>query len=142
MASYGPVSLVAISFPGNEFKGEIAPALEELISSGTVRIIDLAFISKDGEGHLVAFEINDLDDDVYGQIDPYVDEVSSLLGEEDIASVGEMLELDSSAALFLFENSWAAKFATAVQNANGQLLMSETVPASVVNAIADGELSA
>ena len=142
MASYGPVSLVAISFPGNEFKGEIAPALEELISSGTVRIIDLAFISKDGEGNLVAFEINDLDDDVYGQIDPYVDEVSSLLGEEDIASVGEMLELDSSAALFLFENSWAAKFATAVQNANGQLLMSETVPASVVNAIADGELSA
>ena len=138
MASYGPVSLVAISFPGNEFKGEIAPALEELISSGTVRIIDLAFISKDGEGNLVAFEINDLDDDVYGQIDPYVDEVSSL----DIASVGEMLELDSSAALFLFENSWAAKFATAVQNANGQLLMSETVPASVVNAIADGELSA
>lgn len=142
MASYGPVSLVVISFPGNEFKGEIAPALEELISSGTVRIIDLAFVSKDGEGNLVAFEINDLDDDVYGQIDPYVEEVSSLLGEEDIASVGEMLDLNSSAALFLFENSWAAKFAAAVRNANGQLVMSETIPAAVVNAIADGELSA
>lgn len=142
MASYGPVSLVVISFPGNEFKGEIAPALEDLVSSGTVRIIDLAFVSKDGEGNLVAFEINDLDDDIYGQIDPYVEEVSSLLGEEDIAAVGDLLELDSSAALFLFENSWAAKFVDAVRNANGQLVMSETIPAEVVNAIADGELSA
>ncbi len=140
MASYGPVSLVVISFPGNEFRGEIAPALGDLVSSGTIRVIDIVFVSKDEDGNILSVEMSDLGEELVSQIDPVVSEVSSLLGEDDIAQIGELLEPNSSAAMLLFENAWARTFATAVQNANGEVLMNELIPAAVVNAVADGEL--
>ncbi len=43
----GPVEYVVIAFPGSQFTGEIAPALADLIDAGTIRVIDLAFVSKD-----------------------------------------------------------------------------------------------
>jgi uncharacterized membrane protein len=140
MASYGPVSLVVISFPGNEFRGEIAPALGNLIERGTIRVIDIVFVAKDVDGTVLSLEVNDLGEEVFSQIDPVVSEVSSLLGEDDIAQIAEMLEPNSSAAMLLFENTWASTFTTAVQNANGEVLMHELIPAAVVNAVADGEL--
>ena len=140
MASYGPVSLVVISFPGNEFRGEIAPALGDLVSSGTIRVIDIVFVSKDEDGNVLSVEMSELDEAIVSQIDPVVSEVASLLGEDDIARIGELLELNSSAAMLLFENAWASTFTTAVRNANGEVLMNELIPAAVVNAVADGEL--
>ena len=140
MASYGPVSLIVISFPGNEFRGEIAPALGDLVSSGTIRVIDIVFVSKDEDGNVLSVEMSELDEAIVSQIDPVVSEVASLLGEDDIARIGELLELNSSAAMLLFENAWASTFTTAVRNANGEVLMNELIPAAVVNAVADGEL--
>ncbi len=140
MASYGPVSLVVISFPGNEFRGEIAPALGNLIESGTIRVIDIVFVAKDVDGTVLSFEIKDLGEEISSQIDPVVSEASNLLGEDDIARIAEMLEPNSSAALLLFENAWASTFTTAVQNANGEVLMHELIPAAIVNAVAEGEL--
>ena len=140
MASYGPVSLVVISFPGNEFRGEIAPALGDLVASGTIRVIDIVFVSKDEDGNVLSVEMSELDEAIVNQIDPVVSEVSSLLGEDDIAQIADMLEPNSSAAMLLFENAWASTFTTAVRNANGEVLMNELIPAAVVNAVADGEL--
>jgi uncharacterized membrane protein len=140
MASYGPVSLIVISFPGNEFRGEIAPALGDLVSSGTIRVIDIVFVSKDEDGNVLSVEMSELDEAIVSQIDPVVSEVSSLLGEDDIARIAELLEPNSSAAMLLFENAWASTFTTAVRNANGEVLMNELIPAAVVNAVADGEL--
>ena len=47
MEEIGPVEYMIVSFPGNRFTGEIAPALGKLVESNTIRIIDLAFVSKD-----------------------------------------------------------------------------------------------
>jgi uncharacterized membrane protein len=140
MASYGPVSLVVISFPGNEFRGEIAPALGNLIESGTIRVIDIVFVAKDEDGNVLSLEMSELGEEIASQIDPVVSEVSSLLGEDDIAQIAELLEPNSSAAMLLFENAWASTFTTAVRNANGEVLMHELIPAAVVNAVAEGEL--
>lgn len=139
MDAYGPVSLVVISFPGNAFQGEIAPAIRDLVEAGTIRMLDIVFVAKDAEGNLRSLELGDLDDDVFGEIDVMASDVASMLGESDIAQIGEMLDPDSSAALLLFENSWATRFATAMRDANGQVMMNELIPAAMVNTLANGE---
>jgi hypothetical protein len=59
----GPVEYLVVEFPGNQFKGEIAPALANLIEKGTIRIIDLLFVKKDAEDNVTAFELSDLADE-------------------------------------------------------------------------------
>jgi hypothetical protein len=56
----GPVDFMVVAFPGNKFKGEIAPALARLVEAGTVRIIDVAFVGKGGTGPIAAVEPEDL----------------------------------------------------------------------------------
>ena len=62
MASMGPVEYVVIAFPGNRFKGEIVPAVAELVDNDVVRILDVAFIKKDADGNVTMFEYDSLDD--------------------------------------------------------------------------------
>src|SRR5918994_7488314 len=64
MEEIGPVEYMIVSFPGNRFTGEIAPALGKLVESNTIRIIDLAFASKDADGNVPAFELSDIDEKV------------------------------------------------------------------------------
>ena len=63
-AEIGPVEYLIVAFPGNKFRGEIAPALADLVEAGTIRIIDIAFVGKDEDGEVAAFELSDLDPDV------------------------------------------------------------------------------
>ena len=44
--SLGPIEMLVVKFPGNQFSGEIIPALGELVENGTVRIVDLLFAVK------------------------------------------------------------------------------------------------
>jgi hypothetical protein len=62
MTSMGPVEYVVIAFPGNRFKGEIVPAVAELVDHDVVRIIDVVFIKKDADGNAAVFEYDSLDD--------------------------------------------------------------------------------
>ncbi len=119
--TYGPIELLVLKFPGNQFRGEIVPAMEELVENGTVRIIDLLFVQKDSNGDLTIIEMTELDEDDRQAYDPLVDDVSGLISEEDAFIFAGSLEPNSSAGLLLFENVWAARFAQAVQNANGEV---------------------
>jgi hypothetical protein len=135
----GPIEILVVKFPGNEFKGEIAPALRDLVESGTIRIIDLIFAIKNETGDVAVVELNDLSDDEYGAFDPVVSDTNGMLSEEDAREIGETLERDSSAALMLFENVWAEKFRDAVLNAKGELVMNERIPKAVVDEIMASE---
>ncbi|MGH8985239.1 MAG: DUF6325 family protein, partial [Acidimicrobiia bacterium] len=110
----GPVEILMVEFPGNEFTGEIAPALAELVDQGTIRVIDLLFVTKDANGNVGAIELSDADDAVRSAFEPIVEEASGLLSEEDIEDLGEGLDPDSSAAMLLFEHVWATRFRDAV----------------------------
>jgi uncharacterized membrane protein len=125
----GPVDLVLLSFPGNQFTGEIAPALGDLVSSGTVRILDLVFITKDADGNVAAVELDQLGD-VGAGFEDVEGEVNELLTEEDIEAAGEELEPNSSAALLMFENTWAARLVSAIRGANGEVVAHERIPMS------------
>ena len=116
----GPVELLVIKFPGNEFRGEIAPALRELVENGTIRIIDLLFIKKDADGTVTANELMDLAPDLYEIFDPLVSDIEGLLADDDVQALAGALENNSSAGVLLFENVWATRFRDAVLNAHGQ----------------------
>jgi hypothetical protein len=130
----GPVEYMVVGFPGNKFRGEIAPALADLVEAGTIRIIDLTFVGKDADGNVLALELNDLDPDVQEAFGSVEHEVGGLFNEEDLEAVAEQLEPNSSAALLVWEDVWAARFANAVRDADGVLLDIQRIPHEVVMA--------
>jgi hypothetical protein len=132
--SIGPVEYLIVAFPGNQFKGEIIPALADLVEAGTIRIIDLAFVMKDADGAVVTAELGDLDSEVFKAFDALSPETMGLLNEEDLAAAGEELDPNSSAALLVWEDTWATTLRDAIVNAGGEVLDLERVPYEVVNA--------
>jgi hypothetical protein len=128
----GPLELLVVKFPGNRFTGEIAPALTELVEGGLIRVIDILFVIKDDVGEVTVLEINDLDDDDFSQFDPVVADLTGMLTPDDARSLSASFEPNSSAAIMLFENTWATKFRDTLVRANGQLVLNERIPRAVV----------
>ena len=130
----GPVEYMVVGFPGNKFSGEIAPALSELVESGTIRIIDLTFVLKDENGDVAAFEVNDLDPEVADALRSVGAERGNLLNEDDVLDVGEALEPNQSAALLVWEDLWAGRLAQALRDADGVLIDLQRIPHDIVMA--------
>jgi hypothetical protein len=142
MEEIGPVDYLIVGFPGNRFRGEIAPALADLVEAGTIRIIDIAFVGKDEDGNAVAMELTELDPDVQAALETAGIEVGGLLNEDDLMDAAEGLEPNSSAALLVWENVWAREVAQAMRNAGGELLAFERLPHEVVQAAREWALEA
>jgi hypothetical protein len=124
----GPVDGLVVEFPGSRFNGEIAPALDDLVERGIIRVLDLLVLKKDTDGSLEAFELADLDESEIGQLRAYEAELAMLLGEDDVAAVAEAIEPGSAAACIVYENTWAAPFASAMRRAGGQLVADGRIP--------------
>ena len=129
MEEIGPVDYAIVAFPGNRFRGEIAPAIADLVEEGTIRIIDISFVGKDEDGNTVAMELTELDPDIQEGI-----EVGGLFNEDDLMDAAEGLEPNSSAALLVWENVWARKVTQAMRDAGGVLLAFDRIPHEVVQA--------
>lgn len=134
MEEIGPVDYAIVAFPGNRFRGEIGPAIAEQVEAGTIRVIDIAFVGRSVAGETVALELSELDPDVRAGLEAAGVEASGLFSDEDLMAAAEELEPGSSAALFVWENLWAARIAQAVRDAGGVLLDFERVPHDVVQA--------
>ncbi len=133
MMSIGPVEYVLIGFPDNKFTGGIAPALADLVDSGTVRIIDLVFIQKDADGNVLSFEYDELAETAaYGDIDGDAD---GFLDEEDILAAAEELDNNSSTLLIVWEDLWAAPLAAEIVASGGQLISGRRIPHQVVTEV-------
>ena len=137
MDEIGPVDAV-IAFPGNQFKGEIAPALADLVEAGTIRLIDTAFVGKDENGDVFSLELDELDPRVQAGLSALNIEVQGLLNDEEILAIGQELELNSSAALLVWENVWARKVAQTMRDAGGVLVAFDRVPHNVSRQHASG----
>jgi hypothetical protein len=133
----GPVEYMVVAFPGNQFKGEIAPALGDLVDNGTIRVLDLAFIMKDAEGNVVGAELEDAGSEVTQAFEALTFERGGLISDNDILEIGEALESNSSAAILVWEDLWAARFADAVRNAGGVLVDIQRIPNEIVQAAID-----
>ncbi len=122
----GPVDVAVIAFDGNDFNGDIAPALADLQASGTVNVIDLAFVRKGADGSTAIVEV--ADDAVAAAFDRIADSQFDLLSEADLTDLARGLEPESAAMVVVWENSWAARFATAVRQSHGRVAMLERIP--------------
>ena len=124
----GPVDYLVVEFPGSQFNGEIAPELSDLVDRGLVRVLDLVMVKKDSDGSIEAFELSDVEDGEIGELRRHEGELALLLSEDDITAVAAAMEPGSSAGVLVWENTWAAPFATAVRRAGGQLVASGRIP--------------
>lgn len=124
----GPVDWIVVEVPGSRFKGEIAAALGELMERGIVRVLDLLLIRKGDDGTLDFHELSDLDESEIGGLRAYEGELATLLTEDDVTAAAAAVEPGSTAALLVWENSWAAPFGSAVRRAGGQLVASGRIP--------------
>lgn len=133
--AFGPIEMLMIRFPGDQISSDLVPAMTELVQGGLVRIVDLLFIRKDAEGSVAVFELGDLAPDLAGQYAPLLTEITELLNEEDAHELATSLDNGSSAGIMLFENTWATRFAQAVRASNGEVLLSQRIPNSVIEEV-------
>ena len=133
--SIGPVEYIAIAFPGNNFSGEIVPAIKELQDAGTIRVLDLVIISKDGEGNVTGIELSEASPEQQAALAVLGIESRNLLGQEDIEDIGAALDPNSTAGLMIWENVWAARFAQSLRAADGILIANGRIPAALVEEV-------
>jgi hypothetical protein len=133
----GPVEYLVVAFPGNQFNGEVAPALRDLIDSGTIRVLDLAFVLKDADGNVVGAELEDAGSEVMQAFDALAIERGGLLNDDDLQDIGDALDPNSSAAILVWEDLWAKRFADAVADSGGVLVDIQRIPRDVVQAAVD-----
>lgn len=104
--SIGPVDVAVIQFGGDKFDSDVAPALADLSDSGTVRVIDLAFVRKQADGTTSFVEV--ADPEVADEFDRITDAQFDLLSDSDLTEIAAGLAAGTSALVVVWENSWAA----------------------------------
>lgn len=132
----GPIDYILVEWPGRQPNGEVAPHLIDLVDRGLIRILDLAFVTKDDDGTVAGLELADLGDGA-AELEVFAGASSGLLSDDDLTEAAAALEPGTSAALLVFENTWAAPFATAVRRSGGQLVASGRIPVQAVLAALD-----
>jgi Family of unknown function (DUF6325) len=133
----GPIDYVVVEWPaGKQPTGDALPLLVDLVDRGVIRVLDLAFIHKREDGTIVGLDLEDL-----GRNDPQLTVFegadSGLLGDDDRDEAGSAIEPGCSAALLVYENTWAAPFATAVRRGGAQLVATGRIPVNAVIAALD-----
>jgi hypothetical protein len=128
-----PLEYALIGFEGNKFSGQIVPELLDLAERGIVRFVDIAFIQKDEDGVMRAFELNDLESKDYELFVPMGEHVSSLFTNDDLAIAASKLPVNSAALLLLWENLWVADLRKAIVDAGGELVERSQIAPEVVD---------
>ena len=143
-AELGPVDYLVVAFPAGQadFSGEMASELRALMDSGTVRVLDLVLVTKDMDGSVEASELRDADDSEVGQPRAAEADLAVLLAESDVEEIGGVLEPGSTAAVLVWENTWAAPFGAAVRRSGGQLVTSGRIPTQAILAAIEADRAA
>lgn len=138
----GPVDYLVVEFPAGQqnFTGEAVEELARLVDSGTIRILDFLLLQKDEDGTVEALEIDDLEDEAdIRVIETYIAEI---LAADDVDMLAEAMLPGSVAGVLVYENRWAAPFASAARRAGGQLVASGRIPIQAIAASIEAELAA
>jgi hypothetical protein len=140
----GPVDYIVVSFPAGKarFSAEMTSELQALIDSRTVRVLDLVIVTKAADGSVDAFELRDVDDSQVGELRALEADLAKLLAAEDVEKIGDELDRDSAAAILVWEDTWAAPFATAVRRSGGQLLSGGRIPTQALVAAVEADREA
>jgi hypothetical protein len=135
----GPVDYLIIEFPAGKssFTGEMAEELTSLVDRGIIRILDLLILAKDEDGSIEAFEIDEIEN--LDELRGLETHVAELLAADDVAHLAAAMENGSVAGALVWENVWAAPFASAARRAGGQLVASGRIPIQAIAASMEAE---
>lgn len=128
----GPLEYLVVAFEGNRFTGQILPELRAAREKGIIRVVDLFFLRKDESGGITAMELSDLSGEEAAHFVPLAGDLLNLLTPEDIEQVARDIPNNCSAALLLFEHSWATGLMDAIKNARGITLAGGLVAPDVL----------
>ena len=128
----GPVDYLIVEFPAgaSNFTGEMATELLGLVDRGIIRVIDVLILTKDQDGSVEAMELSDIEN--LGALETLEAELAELLAEEDIEHLAAAMDPGSTAGVLIWENLWAAPFASAARRAGGQLIADGRIPIQAI----------
>jgi Family of unknown function (DUF6325) len=128
----GPVDYVVVEFPAgaSNFTGEMAAELLALVEAGTIRVIDVLILTKDEDGSVDAMELGDIEE--LGELQALEAQLAELLAEEDVVHLAAAMEPGSTAGVLIYENLWAAPFASAARRSGGQLIANGRIPIQAI----------
>ena len=137
----GPVDYLVVEFPADkaDFSGRMAAELDSLVDRGLVRVLDLLLLQKGMDGSVEVAELNEVDESDVGKLRALEAQLAMLLAEEDVESIGAVLDPGSAAAVLVYENSWAAPFASSVRESGGQLVANGRIPTQSLIAAIEAE---
>ena len=134
----GPIDYLVVEWPADrQPTGEALPMLVDLVDRGIVRVLDLAFMRKEEDGTIVGLDLADLDLDGNPELTVFEGASSGLLREDDMSEAGGALEPGATAAILVYENTWAAPFATALRKTGAQLVANGRIPVNAIIAALD-----
>ena len=128
----GPVDFLVVEFPAgaSHFTGEMAGALASLVEAGTIRVLDVLILAKDADGSVEALEIDDLD--AVDELRAIEAKLATILAEEDVEHLAAAMEPGTVAGVLVWENRWAAPFASAARRSGGQLIANGRIPIQAI----------
>lgn len=130
----GPIEVLVVSFPGNQFSGGIIPELERLVGNDTISIIDGLLVQKDAAGEVTYTEFEELGaNSDAARLAGVMDQLESLISDEDVEELAAALEPDSAEAILVFEHTWAKPLRDAIVESGGVLADNFRVPGMVVD---------
>ena len=138
----GPVDYLIVEFPAGHqnFSGESITELVKLHDAGTVRIMDLVIIVKDADGSFEAEEISNVAD--LGELERLEEELVETLAADDVVTLAELMAPGSVAGILVYENLWAAPFASSIRRAGGQLIADGRIPIQAIIAAVEADAAA
>ena len=128
----GPVDYLVVEFPAgaSNFTGEMAKELLALVDAGTIRVIDILILTKNEDGSIEPMELSDIGE--LGELQALEAELAELLAEDDIEQLAAAMEPNSTAGVLIWENLWAAPFASAARRSGGQLIANGRIPIQAI----------
>jgi hypothetical protein len=138
----GPVDYLVVEFPpgAQNFDGEMAAELVRLSDAGTIRVLDLMILQKAADGSVDAYEVDETD--AVDEIRALETHVSEILAADDVLNLAAAMEPGSVAGVLVWENTWAAPFASAARRAGGQLIATGRIPIQAIAASIEAEQAA
>jgi hypothetical protein len=130
--SLGPIDYIVVEFPAgaSSFTGEMSEALLSLVDAGTIRVVDVLILTKNEDGSVDAMELSDIEQ--LGPLQRVEAQLAELLAAEDVEHLAAAMDPGSTAGVLIWENLWAAPFASAARRSGGQLIATGRIPIQAI----------
>ena len=110
------------------------PELQRLVDEDVVSVIDGLLAIKDEQGDVAILELSEIDaNDDAAALAGLLQQLESLVSDEDVEELAAALEPGSSAAILVFEHTWAKPLRDAIVASGGRLALNFRVPGLAVD---------